>query len=218
MREIEIFRKSFNFDNNIVSKTLYLLRHSSRHFNTLPVEIIREIVNMIAFKKKGYYYNIRDTFQWPHEVNKYLGKYIGRQNDLIKVSYNGWGDDYNESVPLKNISYLNKDAIPGYYRGGYLDIMNPYDNKWFVGLIWETQIINNEKFFTIIYKININKKLMIVTGVPIYYKYMCPMRSHTKYWPVRLPTDYKFHLNWFNRSGLEINILIIFSLTSSFSK
>jgi len=194
MREIDLFRNSFNFDKNIAKKALHLLRESAQHFIGLPVEIIREIIDMLAFKKPGYYYNIRDTFQWPNEVNKYLGKYIGRHNDLVKVSYNGWTDNYNETVDLKYLTYLTPKEYPSYEIGNYLDIKEPNDISWFVGLIWDIKFVNDEKFLTILYKIKDLKILMIAKNVPIYYKYICPVSRHTRHWPSVFPTDYKHYL------------------------
>ena len=196
MREIDFFRKSFNFDNNIVKKIVYILRPSAPLVNTLPIEIIREIVNMLAFKKPGYYYKIQDNFRCPNKVNIYLGKYIENYYELINVSYNGWTDDFNENVPLKNITYLTKDDIPNYNIGDYLDIKHstPSINKWYVGIIWDIKYINDEMFLTILYKIKFDRKLMIAIDVPIYYKYISPMRLHTKHWASVIPTDFKYYL------------------------
>lgn len=194
MREIEIFRRSFDFDKNVGKKALHLLRQSAQYFISLPVEIIREIVGMLVFKKQGYYYNIEDSHTYPLKINKYLGKYIGGHNSLVEVSFNGWTDKFNEVVTLKHLSYLTKQDMPSYHTGDYLDIKTPLDNKWFVGLIWNIKFVNNEQFLTIIYKIKREKKLMIATGIPIYYKYMSPMSRHTKHWVSVIPTDFAHYL------------------------
>lgn len=194
MREIEFFNQSFNFDKNIGKKALHLLRQSARHFISLPVDIIREIVNILTFKKKGYYYSIKDNHHYPLKINNYIGKYLAEFGDLAKVSYNGWTKDFDEKVVIKNLNYLTEKDRPNYCIGGYLDIKTPLRNLWFVGLIWNINIINNEKFLTIIYKIKREKKLMIATGIPIYYKYMCPMNRHTKQWATVVPTDFAHFL------------------------
>ena len=194
MREIDIFRRSFDFDKNVGQKTLHLLRESAQHFISLPVEIIREIIDILAFKKRGYYYNIEDTHQYPLKINKYLGKYIGGHNGLVEVSYNGWTEDFNEVVTLKHLSYLTEQELPIYHIGDYLDIKTPLGIGWFVGLIWNIKFVNNEQFLTIIYKIKKEKKIMIAKDIPIYYKYICPMSRHTKHWASVIPTDFAYFL------------------------
>ena len=193
-KEIDLFKRSFNFDKNIAKKAIYLLRESTQHFISLPIEIIREIVDILSFKKTGYYYSIRDTYTYPLKINNYLGKIVEKHNGLAEVSYNGWTDDFNETVTLKYLSYLTEKDMPRYYIGSYLDIKSLLDNKWFVGLIWDIKFVNDEQFLTILYKIKDEKKLMIAKNVPIYYKYMCPVSRHTKHWPSVYPTDYKHYL------------------------
>ena len=194
MREIDFFNNSFNFDKNISLKAVHLLRESAQYFISLPTEIIREIVYMLAFKKKGYYYNIQDTHQYPLKINKYLGKYIGGRNSSVEVSYNGWTNNFNEIVTLGHLTYLTKQDIPLYHLGDYLDIKTPLGIGWCVGLIWNIKIVNNEQFLTIIYKIKKEKKIMIAKDIPIYYKYICPMSRHTKYWESVIPTDFAHFL------------------------
>jgi len=194
MREIDLFKSSFDFDKNVEQKALHLLRESAQHFISLPVEIIREIIDILAFKKRGYYYNIEDTHQHPLKINKYLGKYIGGHNGLVEVSYNGWTEDFNEVVTLKHLSYLTEQELPIYHIGDYLDIKTPLGIGWFVGLIWNIKFVNNEQFLTIIYKIKKEKKIMIAKDIPIYYKYICPMSRHTKHWASVIPTDFAYFL------------------------
>ena len=43
-------------------------------------------------------------------------------------------------------------------------------------------------------KIKDPKKIMIAKNVPIYYKYICPMRRHTRHWPSVIPTDFAHFL------------------------
>lgn len=194
MREIDLFRNSFNFDKNIAKKAIHLLRESAQHFISLPIEIIREIVDILAFKKAGYYYSIRDTYTYPLKINNYLGKYINNSNGLAEVSYNGWTDNFNETVDLKYLSYLTPNEYPYYEIGNYVDIKAPNNYGWFVGLIWDIKCINNEQFLTMIYKIKDLKTLMIATDVPVYYKYICPVNRHTRNWESVYPTDYKRYL------------------------
>ena len=177
--ENDFFQRSFNFDKSLVSKRTLLLRGSAPHFKTLPVVIINKIFRMLAFIETGFYYHVTDSHQYPNIVNKYVGKCCEIKDKLVKISYSGWNDSFDEWVSAKNITYLSKTQCFSYYIGAYIDILDLPSCEWYKGLIWNINFINNQKILTVIYKLKPKRQFVIVKNIPIYYKYIAPYKRHT---------------------------------------
>ena len=173
------FEKSFNFDITLTNKKTFILRNNSTFFNKLPIEIIQKIFKMLAFISEGYYYYVRDLSIYPNIINRYIGKCCAIKNNYAKISYNGWNDSFDEWVPVKNISYLDKTQMPVYKRGEYLDILDTFTCEWYKGIICGIESTNNQFFLTVIYRVKLQKKFILVMNIPIYYKFIAPYKRHT---------------------------------------
>ena len=220
MSDIELFKRSFNFDKTIRNKRCALLRNNTPYFKKLPVVVIHKIFKMLAFIAPGYYYYITDLHLYPRDSNQYIGKCCERRDNLVKISYNGWNDSFDEWVPIKNITYLDKTQFPQYRPGGCLDILDFPSSQWFKGLIWNVEIINNQQILTVIYKQYVQKKIIIVKNIPICYKYIAPANRHTfgiwtspinkyyfkfnKYHPSPIPNKYIKTIT--NRLGYTLDV------------
>lgn len=71
-----------------------------------------------------------------------------------------------------------------------LDIFDKCTNCWFLSIIVNVNIINNDTFLDVIYertkKTTVNtRECVIVKHIPVYYKYMTikPFHSTVQFWP-----------------------------------
>jgi len=196
----ELFEKSFTFEKNLKNKACYLLSNKTPYFKMLPTLLIYEIFKILAFVEKGFYYYVADLSKYPNKINRYIGKCCEIKDDLFKISYMGWNDEFNEWVPRKNITYLDKIQYPKYSIGGYLDILHD-SSVWFQGIIIN---INKQQRLTVIYKIKTEKRYIMVKNIPLYYKYIAPHKRHTfTVW--RTPREFEL-FNIFNRPGYVFGI------------
>jgi len=179
MTENEKFIRSFNFDINYKHKVLLILKNKQQYFSILPIELIKEIITFIIFRKKGFYYFIQDNSIYPNISNKYLGTIKSRCGKTALVSYNGWNDNFDEQVNINQISFLRKTQYPLYFVGDYLDILDKKTNLWFLGSVLNIEIKNNIQLLTILYVKYNTKEIIIANNIPIYYKYITEKNRHT---------------------------------------
>ena len=204
MNENEKFIESFNFDLNYEKKSLLILSNKTNYFNILPIDLIREVIEYVSFRKKGFYYFIQDSSNYPNKSNKYLGTIKSRCGKKALVSYNGWNDSFDEQVNISQISFLQKNQYPLYVIGDLLDILDKKTSLWFLGGVLDIKFINNQQFLTIIYlRGGEYKEIIIVKDIPVYYKYIATKYMHTyKYGTTKHGHVYKRNL-WGARRKLK---------------